>query len=139
MTQDRQAAGKAAWYLALVFAAGAAAGFAANDFYRAQTAEARETQPNTASGYHARLVQELDSRLNLDDDQVSEILLVLDEVGDRFFEVRDAMEPEFEAIRRERAERVMALLSPAQRLEYEKVLEERRIEREKDRLRYRGK
>lgn len=135
---NRDDTSKAALYLGLVFAAGALVGFAANDFYRTRTAEARVPQARTASEYYSKLVQELDERLNLDDDQVSEILLVLDEVGDRFFEVRDAMEPEFEAIRRERAQRIMAMLSPAQQREYEKMLEERRIKQEEERRRYRN-
>lgn len=129
---------KAAFYLALVFGAGALVGFAGNDFYRTRTAEAGQAEAKTASEYYKNLVIELDERLNLDDDQVSEIFLVLDEVGDRFWQVRDAMEPEFEAIRRERAQRIMELLSPAQRLEYEKMLEERRIKREEQREQYRN-
>jgi len=135
---SRSDGSKAALYLALVFGAGALVGFAGNDFYRTRTAEAGQTEAKTASEYYKNLVIELDERLNLDDDQVSEIFLVLDEVGDRFWEVRDAMEPEFEAIRRERAQRIMALLSPAQRLEYEKMLEERRIKREEQREQYRN-
>lgn len=135
---SRQDTNKAALYLGLVFGAGALVGFAANDFYRARTAEAVESEARTASQYYNNLVQELDERLNLDDDQVSEILLVLDEVGERFFEVRDAMEPEFEAIRRERAQRIMAMLSAAQQREYEKMLEERRVKQEEQRRQYRN-
>jgi len=135
---SRQDTNKAALYLALVFGAGALVGFAANDFYRTRTAEAVESEARTASEYYNNLVQELDERLNLDDDQVSEILLVLDEVGERFFEVRDAMEPEFEAIRRERAQRIMAMLSAAQQREYEKMLEERRVKQEEQRRRFRN-
>lgn len=123
---------RAGSYVALVFAAGAAFGFAAGEFYHAQTAEAVDEGPATASQYRRNLLEELDEQLNLDIDQESEILEILDEVGERFWEVRDAMEPEFEAIRQERAARIMALLSPAQRVEYQQILDERRRKAEEE-------
>lgn len=128
----------AAFYLALVFIAGAAFGFAGSQFYTARVATADETDTiRTAAQYRKNLVASLDQDLNLDDDQVSEILEVLDDVGDRWYQVRDAMEPEFEAIRQERAARIMAVLSPEQRLSYEKILEERRRRRQESDRRYR--
>ena len=128
----------AALYLLLVFLAGAAFGFAASQFYAARVARAEENgDARTAAQYRKNLVTSLDQDLNLDDDQVSEILQILDDVGDRWYQVRDAMEPEFEAIRQERAERIMAVLSPEQRLSYEKILEERRRRREEHDRNYR--
>ena len=125
----------AALYLALVFIGGAAFGFSISQFYSANAAEAKEADaaPTTAREYRQNLVNELDDELNLDEDQVSEVLLILDDVGERFMEVRDAMEPEFEAIRSERAARIMSVLTPEQRIEYGKILEERdRARRERD-------
>ncbi len=133
---SRQDTAKAVRYLALVFFAGAAFGVAASQFYHARIAEAVVEPPSTASEYRYNLLVELDDQLQLDNDQESDILLILDEVGERFYEVRDAMEPEFEAIRQVRAERIMALLSPAQRIEYQKILEERRRKREEERARF---
>lgn len=124
---------RAVRYVSLVFVAGAVFGFAASQFYDAHTAEAVDDAPSTASQYRKRLLDELDEALNLDFDQESEILQVLDEVGERFWEVRDAMEPEFEAIRQERAARIMALLTPAQRIEYQEILDERRRKAEAER------
>lgn len=121
----------AALYLSLVFLAGGVFGFAASQFYAARVANANESdEARTVAEYRKNLVVSLDRDLNLDDDQVSEILAILDDVGDRWYQVRDAMEPEFEAIRQERAERIMAVLSPDQRLTYEKILDERRRRRE---------
>ena len=128
----------AAFYLTVVFVAGAVLGFATSQFYAAHTAEANN-EPSTAAQYRANLVSELDADLALDDDQVSEILLILDEIGERYYQVRDAMEPEFEAIRQERAERIMELLSRGQRLKYQEILDERR-RRQVEKIRaYRGK
>ena len=125
----------AALYLGLVFLGGAAFGFSASLFYSAHTAEAKEAldAPTTAREYRRNLVNELDEELNLDEDQVSEVMLILDKVGDRFIEVRDAMEPEFEAIRSERTAMIMSVLTPEQRVAYAQLLEERdRARRERD-------
>jgi len=125
----------AALYLALVFLGGAAFGYATSLFYSAHSAEAKveSDRPATAREYRRNLVNELDDELKLDEDQVSEVMNILDEVGARFIEVRDAMEPEFEAIRAERAAMIMGVLTPEQRLRYAQILEERdRARRERD-------
>ena len=127
----------AAFYLTLVFLGGAVFGFAASDFYNERVANAEESNPATAAEYRKDLVASLDQDLKLDDDQVSEILQILDDVGERWYQVRDAMEPEFEAIRQERAERIMHVLNPDQRLTYERILEDRRRRREEDDRQYR--
>jgi len=116
-----------ALYLGLVFLAGGALGFSVNQFYSAQVAEADDQPctPLTATEYRSRLLATLDSELNLDEDQESEILMILDEVGDRWHAVRDAMEPEFGAIRQERAERIMGILTPDQQAKYAAILDER--------------
>jgi hypothetical protein len=117
----------AALYLGLVFLAGGALGFSVNQFYSAQVAEAddKPCTPLTATEYRSRLIATLDAQLNLDDDQESEILMILDQIGERWGAVRDAMEPEFGAIRQERAERIMAILTPGQQTKYAAILEER--------------
>lgn len=134
---NRPSKASAALYLSLVFVAGAAVGFAVSQFYTARVANANESDAQTAAQYRKNLVASLDQDLHLDDDQVSEILQIIDDIGERWYQVRDAMEPEFEAIRQERAERIMAVLSPDQRLTYEKILEERRRRREEHDRQYR--
>ncbi len=116
-------------YIALVFLAGAVFGFAATRFYSLKIAQAtnRGLSPEE---YRARLLQELTADLNLNQDQRGKIEVIVDEIGERFHSVRDAMEPEFAAIRSERAERVMAVLDEAQGGKYAQILEERRKKRE---------
>lgn len=120
----------AALYLGLVFLAGAALGFAANEFYHERTlhAEANDNEPKLS--YTQRLIKSLDEQLHLDDDQVDEILAIQDDIGEKWHAVRDAMEPEFEALRHERAVRIMAVLSPVQQAIYDEILQERRRLRE---------
>ncbi len=119
----------AALYIALVFLAGSVFGFAATQFYSVNIAQATNGRLSPTS-YRARLLQKLTADLNLNEDQNAKIEVILDEVGVRFHSVRDAMEPEFEAIRNERAARTMAVLDEAQRVKYEQILEARRKKRE---------
>ncbi len=115
----------AALYIALVFLAGAAFGFASNRFYTLKIAQATNGRLSPEE-YRARLLQELTSKLNLNSDQQTQVEAIMDEIGERFHAVRDAMEPEFQAIRGERAARVMEVLDEDQSIEYERILEERR-------------
>ncbi len=124
MTQPKKTA---SLYLAAVFIAGSAFGFAVSQFYSQPTAEAGVT---SAAAYRRDILRTLDERLDLSDEQLSEVIAVYDEISDRFWEVRDAMEPEFEAIRSERADRVMGILAPEQQALYQLFLEERQRARE---------
>jgi hypothetical protein len=118
---------RAGLYLAAVFIAGSAFGFSMNQFYSQPTAEAGV---DAAAAYRRDLLHSLDERLDLSDEQLGEVIVIFDEINDRFREVRDAMEPEFEAIRSERAERVMGLLTAQQKAEYQLMLAERQRVRE---------
>lgn len=124
MNQSRTRAGL---YLAAVFIAGSAFGFSMGQFYSQPTVEAGV---DAAAAYRRDLLHSLDERLNLTDEQLGEVIVIFDEINDRFREVRDAMEPEFEAIRSERADRVMGLLTSEQKLEYQVMLNERQRARD---------
>jgi hypothetical protein len=113
---------RATLYLAAVFIAGSAFGFSMSQFYSEPTAEAGV---DAAAAYRRDLLRTLDEQLDLSDEQLTEVIAIFDEINDRFREVRDAMEPEFEAIRSERADRVMGVLSPKQQVEYRRMLDER--------------
>lgn len=76
-----------------------------------------------------QLLEMLDRELDLDAGQEEQVEVILDEISDRFRTVREAVEPEFQAIRTERAERIMALLDAGQRIRYETILEERQRRR----------
>lgn len=127
----------AALYLGLVFATGAGFGYAASEFFSSKSAEAVTQSTLSAHQYRQRLLEDLDAALNLDEEQIDEILTILDDVGERWHEVRDAMEPEFEAIRNERATRIMTVLTEEQRKQYSLILEERDRRREEQRRAHR--
>lgn len=118
---------RAGLYLAAVFIAGSAFGFSVSQFYSQPVAEAGV---DAAAAYRRDLLHSLDEQLELSDEQLGEVIVIFDEINDRFREVRDAMEPEFEAIRSERAGRVMGLLTAEQKVKYQLMLDERQRARE---------
>ncbi len=117
---------RAALALTAVFVAGAVLGIATTRFYTGR-GRPSDLTPRQYRGY---LLDSLTKELGLTIDQQAKVEEILDEIGERFQSVRDAIEPEMEAIRMERAERIMLCLQPQQRARYEKILNERRRRRE---------
>ncbi len=113
--------------LASVCLAGAALGAAGVYSYTARGGPGRNLAP---AEYRTRLLNHLTEDLELDIEQREQIAAILDEIGERYQSVREAIEPELEAIRRQRADRIMSVLYEDQQVKYEKILEERRRRRE---------
>ena len=112
--------------LASVCLAGAALGAAGIYSY---TARDRHASNLTPSEYRMRLLNHLAKDLDLNIEQREQVSAILDEIGERYQSVREAIEPELEAIRRQRADRIMSVLSEGQQVKYERILEERRRRR----------
>ena len=120
---------RAAMAMAVVFIAGVVLGLAATRVYDQRLG--RRGQDLISPGeYRQRLLRQLTADLALDPGQQEAVKEILIEIEQRFREVRDAIEPEMDAIRSERGERIMALLDQMQRAQYEGILEERRRHRE---------
>jgi Spy/CpxP family protein refolding chaperone len=118
-------------YLAAVFAAGAGFGVAAYRFYAVNIAKADfQPAPLSPQEFRAQAVSKLQRELNLTSEQTVELQKIYDYVGERFHDVRDAMETEFEAMRKERADRILGILTPEQQEKYRAILEEKRRKRE---------
>jgi hypothetical protein len=121
----------AALYLSAVFAAGAIFGIAAYRFYAVSAARAEfQVTPVTPQEYRERMVAKLQAELNLSAEQTAEIQKIYDFIGERWHEIRDAMEPEFEAMRHERKQRILGVLDDEQKQKYLSILEEKRRKRE---------
>jgi hypothetical protein len=118
-------------YLGAVFTAGAVFGMAAYRFYAVNTARA-DFQVSQLSPHELRdrTVKRLEAELGLSPEQSAQVRETYDYIGERWHDVRDAMEPEFEAMRKERADRIMAILNPEQQQQYRDMLEEKRLKRE---------
>jgi hypothetical protein len=121
----------AALYLSAVFAAGAFFGIAAYRFYAVSAARAEfQVTPVTPQQYREQMVARLQAELNLTPEQTAEVQKIYDYIGERWHDIRDAMEPEFEAMRHERKERILGVLDGEQKQKYLDILEEKRRKRE---------
>lgn len=118
---------RAALALAAVFVAGVVSGIAGTRFLGGSRARAAHMTPGQ---YRSHLLDTLTQRLDLTENQQAKVDEVLDRINERFRSVSEAIEPEMEAIRAERAERIGLVLTPSQRDEYEKFLDERRKRRQ---------
>ena len=112
----------AALWLTLVFLAGTLFGFVVHSFYSQRTARAGPNPKEFRERYIGRLHREL----ALSPEQLTQVTAILDQTGQRFQEIRDRMEPEFQAIREQQRQRIMAILTPDQQPKYQKIIEEHR-------------
>ncbi|HET8546371.1 MAG TPA: hypothetical protein VFL57_00125 [Bryobacteraceae bacterium] len=142
-------------YMLAVFLSGAAVGALGHRLYTAQTVVAtpdhdRPGRPSPEE-FRRRYVQELQTRLDLDRDQLARLNVVLDETRDRMHAVKEKYKPEYEAVNaRSRPEmkaahdhqvaQIRALLkNDSQRQAYEQFLaerERRRRERDSDKFKH---
>jgi hypothetical protein len=135
-------------YMLSVFLSGAAVGALGYRLYSAQTVVATPDRPGgrpNPEEFRRRYVTELQTRLNLDQNQVARLNSVLDETRDRMRTVREKYKPEYDAVNAksrpemravhdEQVTKIRALLrDDAQRQAYEQFLAEReRRRREHD-------
>jgi hypothetical protein len=112
-----------ALYVGLVFASGVVVGAFGHRFIdvSAVSANARRNPEE----FRKRFTVEMKSRLNLTNDQMSKLSAVLDSTRVEFRTTRDSIEPALANIREEQHRRILAILEPAQRAEYEKMRQER--------------
>jgi hypothetical protein len=130
-------------YILAVFLSGVAVGGLGYKLYTAQTVTAvsdRPSRPNPEE-FRRRYVETLQTRLQLDDQQLTSLNRVLDETRDRMRAVREKYKPEFEgvhakqkpemkAVHEFQVAQIRALLkNDVQRQEYEKFLAERERKR----------
>ena len=101
----------AALYLAAVFLAGGLFGFVAHGLYSQKTARAENRPPNPRE-FRQRYLDKLHKDLALSPEQLTQVTAILDETGERFQDLRERMNPEFEAIRQQQRGQIQALLNP---------------------------
>jgi hypothetical protein len=119
-----------ALYVGLVFASGVVVGAFGHRFIdvSAVSANARRNPEE----FRKRFTAEMKTRLNLTGDQMSKLSAVLDSTRVEFRTTRDSIEPELAKIRDEQHQRILAILDPAQRVEYEKMRQERAAQTRQD-------
>jgi Spy/CpxP family protein refolding chaperone len=112
--------------LAGVFGAGAVFGFLAHSVYSQRVTRAASPSPKEFRGQY---INRLEKRLSLTPDQRDRVAAILDETGDRFRDLRERIDPEFDRIRQEQRQKVTAILSPEQQAEYQVIIEEQQRRR----------
>jgi len=113
-----------ALYAVLTFASGTLVGVVGHRLY--VTANTKEGGGRRSpDDFRKRYIEEMRSRLKLDDQQVSQLNGILDATRERFRQLRERERPEMDAIQEDQRTRIRAILSPAQQAEYTKFLEER--------------
>ena len=107
----------AAFWLAVVFVVGTLFGYVAHGFYSERTARA-----GGSKDHRARILAKLQKELLLSPEQLAQVTAIFNQTHLRFEEIKGRMEPEFEAIRHEHRQRIMAILTPEQQPKYQKIL-----------------
>lgn len=126
-----------ALYVGLVFASGGVLGWFGQKLYH-ESAVAPKQVKNDPKEFRKRLIDEYQRRLSLTPDQVTKIGIILDDTLAQFNvvnqrekqEVREKDIPEFQRIRQGQVEKIREMLTPEQRVEYEKMRTEREQQRQ---------
>lgn len=113
-------------YVCLVFLSGVLLGWVGYSLYNSRSVDAAlKTNPCTPEAVRLRYIDEMRTRLKLRDPQVQKLNAILDETHHRFKTLREKYKPEVKIIQEEQAGRIRSILDDTQRLEYEKVRQER--------------
>jgi hypothetical protein len=109
--------------LGLVFVAGVATGVLGN-----RVSVRREVQQALKHPEKAQLVMErsLVRRLSLDNNQEAQLHLIMTETRNKLRDLRREFQPQTSAILQDSSAKISALLTPEQRLLYEKIRQEER-------------
>jgi hypothetical protein len=108
-------------YLVLIFGSGAVVGAFASRLIWAPPVRARLSPEE----YRRQYVNEMQGRLHLTTDQSTKLNEILDDTGAKVHNERERHNQAMKAIHDEQMNRVRAILTDAQRPEYEKLREER--------------
>src|SRR5262249_14066913 len=113
-------------YVALVFASGVVLGVFGHRFYAATSVDAKGPAVTAKpASFRARYMEESQRRLNLTEAQLTKLMQIFDDTRERMDEVNHRMEPVMQAIRNEQIDKIRAMLTPEQLIEYEKLRHER--------------
>ena len=113
-----------ALYLFLIFTSGAIVGAFGFRLYSG-TPVAAKTQKVSPEEWRRQYLNEMQSRLNLTSDQFQHLNSILDQSHARFTAAHEKNDAVIRQIREEQTAKIRAMLTDAQRPEYEKVRAER--------------
>jgi hypothetical protein len=118
-------------YLSLVFLSGILVGGVSYRVYSLKTVSASTTGSRRATPeeFRRRYVNDLRTRLNLDEKEVSQIQQILDQTDAEFHQLRANMNAQAQTLHDQQVARIKAILAPDQEAGYDQF----RAEREKKR------
>ncbi len=120
-----------ALYLVLVFASGVVVGVVGYRLYDRDPSGVRfghdqqRRPPISPDEMRRRYVEEMRTRLKLNDGQLQNLNSILDDSRTKFRALREKYRPEVHAIQEEQAQKIRSILNDGQRAEYDKMREER--------------
>jgi DNA anti-recombination protein RmuC len=117
-------------YLVLLFLSGVAVGAFGLRLYTLNSVRAGG-HPSSEE-FRRKYVEEMRNRLKLTDDQVSKLGPILDETSRQFHELREKHRPELKAIQDEQTQKIRALLTDVQQVEFSRFQEEREQQRQRN-------
>ena len=119
-------------YVLMVFASGVLAGAVGYRLYSAKSVTAERVAPKAKPSpeeWRRHMVQEMQKRLSLSDDQVGKLQAAFDATRQSFNEYDQRAKEQRKAIIAEQHNTIRAFLNPDQKAEYEKFLAERQKRR----------
>ena len=119
-----------ALFASLVFLCGGVLGALAHRLYTVSSVAAI-ANPRNPEDMRRRFMSDRQSRLKLNDDQVTKFSAIMEETRARFGQVRATLDPEMKKIREEEEQQIRALLSPEQQTQWETLRKERMMNRGK--------
>jgi Spy/CpxP family protein refolding chaperone len=127
--------------LTLVFASGVVVGGLAYRAYSLRSQPVAEQgpppggRPGRGGGgptFRDRYVQEMRDRLRLRQEQVTQLNQILETTGRRFFDAKKKSDMEVRRLQEDQQAQIRAMLDPAQRAEFEKMMQEREAQMKRD-------
>ena len=106
-------------YVLLIFSSGIALGALGHRLFVVSTVSAKPEE------WRKQYLTEMQTRLHLRTDQMTNLNAILDETRVRFHEVRERTRPEFDTIKAQQVEKIRTMLDEDQRSEYDKMRQER--------------
>jgi hypothetical protein len=111
-------------YFVLVFVGGGVVGALSQRLYTASTVNAKASH-RSPEEYRKRYLDEMRTRLKLDDAQLQDLNRILSDTEAKFHATRERMDPEMKVIREEQVNRINSMLNDVQKAEYQKMRDER--------------
>ena len=112
-------------YLLVVFLCGAVAGSFGHRLYMMNSVKAESTPDD----YRRRYVEEMRTRLKLDEGQVAKIGVIFDDTRRKVRELYASKKPEMKVIQDEQTSRINGMLNEKQQQEYRRFQQEREANR----------